>query len=478
MVQLWKQDSQKFGLGFKMPETLYRNIATSTSGYVIAPAGCGKTEAIIRTVSNYCEGKQLILTHTNAGVGALKKRFKSNNVPTEKYHIETIAGWALGWIQNYPSRSNYNGNLPLPIDNQWDLIYSSLTTLLDLEFVKTVILNSYSGLIVDEYQDCTIHMHELIKKLKTLLPCRVLGDPLQGIFDFNGDLIDWNTVRNDFNNELGNLNTPHRWINAGNQALGDWLINKRVDIEANRIPSYVNAPVTYLNIAPQDKIQRLQTLCRQLQGSLCVIGASHGRMHSSMGSMLTNLGLKWVEPNDLPLVKKCLSKISSTTNSMQVKAAAALDFITETHSGFTSKKVFITKILNGTITQRPSDVYRKNIYLNHPNGFSYNLFLDLLEYITINNDTHCKKIESINCMKSILQSSLEGLDINEEFSGIISQRKFSAIYRPKRCIGTTLLLKGLEFDHAVILYDAASWGSIKHLYVALTRGAKSVTIIN
>ncbi len=45
---------------------------------------------------------------------------------------------------------------------------------------------------------------------------------------------------------------------------------------------------------------------------------------------------------------------------------------------------------------------------------------------------------------------------------------------PRCAVGTTLLVKGLEFDHAVVLdtdaYDA------RNLYVALTRGAKSLTV--
>ncbi len=46
----------------------------------------------------------------------------------------------------------------------------------------------------------------------------------------------------------------------------------------------------------------------------------------------------------------------------------------------------------------------------------------------------------------------------------------------RKLIGTTLLVKGLEFDHSIVL-DADSL-SKKELYVALTRGAKSLTIIS
>jgi putative AbiEii toxin of type IV toxin-antitoxin system len=46
----------------------------------------------------------------------------------------------------------------------------------------------------------------------------------------------------------------------------------------------------------------------------------------------------------------------------------------------------------------------------------------------------------------------------------------------RKLIGTTLLVKGLEFDHAIVL-DAASLPR-KELYVALTRGAKSLSVVS
>jgi superfamily I DNA/RNA helicase len=59
--------------------------------------------------------------------------------------------------------------------------------------VQQVIGSSYAGLFVDEYQDCTRAQHAIVLMLAELLPCRILGDPLQGIFGFNEDpLVDWN----------------------------------------------------------------------------------------------------------------------------------------------------------------------------------------------------------------------------------------------------------------------------------------------
>ena len=45
---------------------------------------------------------------------------------------------------------------------------------------------------------------------------------------------------------------------------------------------------------------------------------------------------------------------------------------------------------------------------------------------------------------------------------------------PKRAVGSTLLLKGLEADVAVVMHPEKMTAT--HLYVALTRGARKVLV--
>jgi hypothetical protein len=165
-----------------MSDAVYQAIASARSGFVEAAAGCGKTEAIVRTVGTFCGGCQLILTHTHAGVDALRQRFRTLRVARAKYHVDTIAGWAWGWVRMYPSNASYRGPTDIA---EWADVYAAMCNLLHKDFVRDGILNSYSGVIVDEYQDCTASMHAVISELKKLLPCRVLGDDLQGIFGFS-----------------------------------------------------------------------------------------------------------------------------------------------------------------------------------------------------------------------------------------------------------------------------------------------------
>ncbi|TAL00255.1 MAG: DNA/RNA helicase, partial [Rhodospirillaceae bacterium] len=150
-----------------MSDEVCRAIAAAETGYVEAPAGCGKTESIVRTVGAFCEKPQLVLTHTHAGVDALRQRFRDRQIPARKYHVDTIAGWAWGWVRKYPINASYGGSIDIA---EWNDVYGAFATLLGRDFVRQGVVNSYSGAIVDEYQDCTVPMHRMIVQLKSILP--------------------------------------------------------------------------------------------------------------------------------------------------------------------------------------------------------------------------------------------------------------------------------------------------------------------
>ena len=62
-----------------MPE-IAELLAAPEHSCVKASAGCGKTEEIVKAV-RLAQGRQLILTHTNAGVASLKARLRKYSVP-------------------------------------------------------------------------------------------------------------------------------------------------------------------------------------------------------------------------------------------------------------------------------------------------------------------------------------------------------------------------------------------------------------
>ena len=84
--------------------------------------------------------------------------------------------------------------------------------------------------IVDEYQDCSLRQHALMSWAAQVLPTCVLGDPMQAIFGFGSDgLASWTEVCAYFP-VAGELTTPWRWINAGAEPLGRWLLEVRAKL--------------------------------------------------------------------------------------------------------------------------------------------------------------------------------------------------------------------------------------------------------
>ena len=104
---------------------------------------------------------------------------------------------------------------------------------------------------------------------------------------------------------------------------------------------------------------------------------------------------------------------------------------------------------------------------------------DFLHGLSTLSDVQVIRADLFNRMSGVLKKHLLHPDLTLGEAAERYHAEFRYRGRPvgRHClIGTTLLVKGLEFDHAIVL-DAASL-SRKELYVALTRGSRSLTIIS
>jgi hypothetical protein len=458
-------------------DAVCESIAKARCGLVEAPAGCGKTEAIVRTVGAFCREPQLVLTHTHAGVDALRRRFREHGVPANKYHVDTIAGWCWGWVRKYPISGRYPGSTDIAV---WNDVYAAMTVLLGRDFVRQGILNSYAGVIVDEYQDCTVSMHRLVVALKQVLPCRVLGDELQGIFGFGRDSsVPWVDVRDEFANDLGSLATPHRWIKAGNESLGTWLLGARTELLKEQEPVYEGAPIDR-QFVPYSRVGiELIRLTHKKQGRICVIGPKARPLPSGLETTLVKQGYRVLEANELSALRDLIIGLSDEVPYR--RGDAIVKFISRVHGGLPSdEQKFIAKLAAGQ-PQCPRRSDRQLLCARHASGPTLQMISDLLHYVSEIEGVSCKLRESISAMKCIFERHLQsGVDIKTLYAQEIARRKHQSRGNVYRSIGTTLLVKGLEFEHVVILRDPKwqkNWGSHKDLYVALTRGAKSTTLM-
>src|SRR5690606_7369516 len=229
----------------------------SPRSFAVAAAGCGKTELLGRIVADQRSGRQLILTHTHAGVAAIKKRLADLHVSSEKFHLDTIAGWCLRYGAAYPAISGYRPDAEA--DPDWVATYPGAEKVCRTPLGRRVLAQSYSGVLVDEYQDCSLKQHGLVKALAECIPCRGVGDPLQTIFGFRGDpVVPWSTIQTDFDVVEDALTEPWRWRREGrNVQLGEWLASARTQLKnTGRLVIDDSAPVTW--VSHDDRVEQAQ----------------------------------------------------------------------------------------------------------------------------------------------------------------------------------------------------------------------------
>jgi len=253
-----------------MHDEMAKDFASQSRGLGVAAAVCGKTELIARAVAENKTSRQLVLTHTHAGVRALRDRLRLKAADPTGYCIDTIAGFSLRYAASFPVLSECNVEEPCSHED-WLNVYKAAARSLRYRHVQRVLQRSYGGLFVDEYQDCTKMQHQLIMVLAELLPVRIVGNPLQGIFGFSKDdpLVDWSCDVYPVFNRLPDLKTPYRWRNK-NEALGRWLTDARTLLmSGDPIKVAPNGPVSWVQLgdAHTHQAAQIKACCEMLRHS-------------------------------------------------------------------------------------------------------------------------------------------------------------------------------------------------------------------
>lgn len=469
-----------------MDEDLPRRLAEfAGKGYVIAPAGYGKTHLIALAVKA-SQHPQLVLTHTYAGVHAIRKKMQSLAVPASRYRVDTIASWALRMCLSFPQTSKWKAERPG--SKEWAKLYASCTALLERSFVKRIVNCSYSGVYVDEYQDCSLQQHTLVDALAKLLPCRLLGDPMQAIFDFSDASVDWEQHVYPNFEPLGQLKVPWRWKLAGAEELGNWLDDASKRLRAGQkivLAAPLPKGVRHVAVDLTDFANpgRLNFFYPFLDHEEAVIAIHSGDQQSKNKThkLAQSLGGKFssIEEVEGKELFRFIKKLEAAKTVNQ-KLCVAIDFAKKCCNAVdgilsaTTKRGEQAKATKAT--KYPQLLEAANRYLAAPSSESLASFLSSIHR---NPETSTYRRDLFNRLMHVLRMHEENPALNLLESANRYQQHFRHSGRPIRhnkLIGTTLLVKGLEYDHAIVL-EAESM-SAKELYVALTRGAKTVTIVS
>ncbi|QJQ03085.1 DNA helicase UvrD [Herbaspirillum rubrisubalbicans Os34] len=449
-------------------------------GSVMAPAGCGKTHLIATSLKEFDGTKPvLILTHTNAGVAALKVRMQKNNVPSKTYRIATLDGFAIRLIGRFPGRSNHNPDI-LKLETpktDYPAVREAAKGLLQSGHLNDVLQASYSHLWVDEYQDCNATQHQIVAWAAQTLPTCVLGDPMQAIFGFGGNqLVNWEGDVLKYFPSIGTLAIPWRWQLAGTTDFGNWLLTVRTKLAAGEAIDLRSAPreVTWIPVAAATADEQRRDAARTNApkgGSVLVIGdsLSPSSRHMLCSQTPGATVVEGVELSDLLKFGRAFNP--DAPNSMEY----LVEFATGLMTGVVPSKFLprIASIRNGSNKIPPTPAEATAVdYVKAP---SLPSAIKLLDALASQKGAHVYRPEllrgSLNAMNIVLGS---GGTLETACVQVRERSRHLGRGLSRKAIGSTLLLKGLESDVAVVLQPEKM--SSQDLYVAMTRGAKQLVI--
>ncbi len=451
-------------------------------GIVTAPAGCGKTQLIAEALTRHGGGKPiLVLTHTNAGVVALRGRLDHACVPAKAYRLSTIDGWAMRLISTFPARSAHNADL-LQLTHpgtDYPNIRVAAAKLLKTGHVNDILAASYARLIVDEYQDCSFRQHAVVAYAAQILPTCVLGDPMQAIFGFGGDdLAKWDEDVCTYFPLAGELDAPWRWINAGAEPLGRWLLDVRAELLRGEPIDLRIAPagVSWVHLdGTQDHKRRLRAASVRPpdgQGGVLIIGDSRKPDGQQQFASQTPgaVTVEAVDLRDLIAFARAfdldapdaLTRLANFAQRVMRNVGAA-DLVRRVES-----------LTRGTARNPPTEVEKTALlFVRSP---SYGSAVDVLVEIGKEGGVTTYRPAVLRaCIRALqLCDGTDGLSFQDAAIRMREQNRLVGRPLPRRAVGSTLLLKGLEAAVAVILNANAL--DARNLYVAMTRGSKALTV--
>lgn len=444
-----------------------------------APAGCGKTQLIADALGQHTDIRPvLVLTHTNAGVTALRARLQRGGVPGLAYRVSTIDGFAMRLAGKFPVRTGIGARvLELANPNtDYPAIRNAVHGLLRAGHIGDPLASTYSRLLVDEYQDCNAAQHAIVCSIAQILPTCILGDPMQAIFGFRDPLVHWEREAQAAFPPVGELQTPWRWRLAGMEALGAWLLRARASLQAGQPVDLHGAPegVQWVPLTPgmelQQRLAAARTEAPNRDGRVLVIGDSmnvNGRHQLTMQTP----GATAVESVELrDLVSFARQFDLASPQALRQLAAFATSLMTEV--GAANLLARVETIRGGRARTPPTPAEAAAVaFMAAP---SHAGSIALLQSLADQRGARVYRPEVLHCCISALRAA--GGEGGFMGAAIQARERNRHLGRPlgRRAVGSTLLLKGLEADVAVILEPERM--TAQHLYVALTRGARRVVV--
>jgi len=301
---------------------------------------------------------------------------------------------------------------------------------------------------------------------------------MQGIFGFGGNaLVNWEQQVCAHFPVVAELATPWRWRNAGAEELGQWLLEaRRLLVAGLKVDIRTGPPahVTWVQaVPPNDHPQRLaaaRTLPPTPNGRVLLIADSRNRASQQSFANQTP-GASTVEAVDL-------QDLIAFGNSFDVASAGALRQL------LALAQSVMTNVSVAELTQRESLAQGT---ARNPSSSVESCALELLRAPSITaaatlmselrempNVRLYRPVIFYSVLKALRGASAGNIPLAESARRVREENRMLGRPLPKRAVGSTLLLKGLEAEVAVVLNTESM--NAQHLYVAMTRGSMKLVV--
>lgn len=465
-----------------MTRTKLEEIYAMPQVAIIAPAGHGKTEMIADIVS-YKTGKQLILTHTNAGVSALGKRMIKRKISKDRYAITTIAAFCTRWCNSYYHTADFNRSLsPLgsraAVAPYYEQLYSGTKNIFETEWAGSILKATYSGIIVDEYQDCIQEQHEIMFAISKFLPIRVLGDPMQGIFSFAGTLVDWTHLEFPIK-EIATK--PWRWQDS-NPGLGEYLVEVRKQLlpslDGKSCSIHIDSLHGNIEVIPPNKFNGYKLLKELHQYESTVYLTKWPQRQLDFCKKMSGV-FQYNEKQDCDELFQYAVKFDKEAGIERV--LSAIEFAARCMTGVnTELSSYVRRLKDNSLdfSRIRKHLDFQKMVPTKPEDITLKTVLQILVWFFNSGLFKRYRVELISEMiRSLKYAEESQISIAEAAYHIRQDASLQKQYTGFKFLASrTLLSKGLEFDCVII--DMSDPLSAKEFYVAMTRAMKKIYIIS
>lgn len=470
---------------------------------VEAPAGCGKTYeavALARDLFSTIRHRQqiLLLAHTNAATAEFRTRLR--HLASTSVVVTTFDSFALELLRAYgpalglPARFRVGPAGVVP--------FTELAPTLNKLFsrapaVARHVAAHYPIIIADEHQDASKDQHGIVTLLLDagVERVRLFGDPMQSIYDFDGQLVPWKDVL-DLGDAAIQLDEPWRWqasppfaswITAGRRALANGqrlaVPTSVGHVSAVRILGLEDAPHSMSGQPVPGLKGPLMGILRRIDGSVLVV--TRYNRHVLGVRKLLGTAAPVYEGADVEPAYEFLDAVEHCGGNPKRIGACVVRLVKSVSSGLTAdiaRQIRESLTANGVLIGRKTRIATVGAALSvlyeQPNPWGA---CEVLRRIAASPPPWLK-IHLPECLRVLARvRRTDELTSAEVLDSVVQARKRSG-WMPRRSITTVHKAKGREADHVIVVHCAESvFPDDEHarrlLYVATSRARRSVTLI-